>query len=110
MLYQIESDKIKEEIERKKKAREVKNRDTQIKICKEVYEKTVELEKQKLIEDKQITDELRMLENEERRKVFEQIENYYSDKITMLKEILYREKYEREIEYRAQIQVTIKLK
>jgi hypothetical protein len=45
------------------------------------------------------------LENEERRKVFDQIENYYKDKISMLKEILQREKYEREIEYRAQIQV-----
>ena len=92
-------------IEKKKKAREIKNRDQQIKICKEVYAKTVELEKQKLIEDKQITDELRMQENEERRKAFNQIENYYKDKISMLREILQREKYEREIEYRAQIQV-----
>ena len=48
-----------------------------------------------------------MQENEERRKVFDQIENYYKDKITMLREILQREKYEREIEYRAQIQVII---
>lgn len=48
---------------------------------------------------------MRAIENEERRKVFDQIENYYKDKISMLKEILQREKYEREIEYRAQIQV-----
>ena len=96
---------MREEIERKKKARGLKNRDQQVKLCKEVYEKTVELEKQKLIEDKHITDEVRMIENEEKRKVFVQIENYYKDKISMLREILQKEKYEREIEHRAQIQV-----
>lgn len=107
MLRKIENDKIKEEIDRKRKARELKNRDQQIKFCKDVYAKTVELEKQKLIEDKQIADELRMQENVERRLIFEQIENYYKDKISMLKEILHREKYEREIEYRAHIQVVV---
>ena len=33
-----------------------------------------------------------------------QIENYYKDKITILKEILKREKYEKEIEHRSKIQ------
>lgn len=33
-----------------------------------------------------------------------QIENYYKDKITMLKETLHKEKREKEIQYRAQLQ------
>lgn len=33
-----------------------------------------------------------------------QIENYYKDKISMLKDTLKKEKQEREIQYRAQIQ------
>jgi len=49
-------------------------------------------------------DEIRSQDNEEKRKIFLQIENYYKDKISMLREILQKERYEREIEYRAHIQ------
>lgn len=38
-----------------------------------------------------------------------QIENYYKDKITMLRDILQKEKKEKEIQYRAQIQFFSKL-
>ncbi len=38
-----------------------------------------------------------------------QIENYYKDKITILKEILQREKYEKELEHRAKIQFLSRL-
>ena len=38
-----------------------------------------------------------------------QIENYYKDKINILKDILKKEKYEKEIQYRAQIQFFSKL-
>ena len=48
--------------------------------------------------------EIRKLENNEKRNVMVQIENYYKDKINILKEILRREKYEKEIEHRAKIQ------
>ncbi len=38
-----------------------------------------------------------------------QIENYYKDKINMLKDILYKEKKEKEVQYRAQIQFFSKI-
>ena len=40
----------------------------------------------------------------EKRNIMIQIENYYKDKISILKDILKREKYEKEIEHRAKIQ------
>ena len=48
---------------------------------------------------------MKKIENGERRKVLVQIENYYTDKISMLQDILKKEKYERELQYRAQLQV-----
>ena len=38
-----------------------------------------------------------------------QIENYYKDKICILKDLLKKEKYEKEVQYRAQIQFFSKL-
>lgn len=53
--------------------------------------------------------ELRRAENVEKRKIMVQIESYYSDRIRILKDILRKEKYEKEVEYRAKIQFLSKL-
>ena len=47
---------------------------------------------------------MRKLENIEKRNVLIQIENYYKDKISILRDILRKEKYEKEVEHRAKIQ------
>lgn len=73
------------------------------------YSKALEFEKQKFIQENLIQAEVRKKENEEKRLIMTQIENYYKDKINMLKDILYKEKKEKEIQYRAQIQFFSKI-
>lgn len=69
----------------------------------------MELEKQKFLEERANINQIRKAENEEKRNVMSQIENYYRDKISILKDILRKEKYEKEIEYRARIQFLSKI-
>jgi hypothetical protein len=82
----------------------LKVKHNQIKLCNEIYSKALELEKQKYLEERAYQAEIRKSENIEKRNIMIQIENYYKDKISILKEILRREKYEKEIEHRAKIQ------
>lgn len=91
-------------MDRRRKSRDVKNKHTQIKICNDVYSKALELEKRKYIEERQTQAEMRKIENTEKRNIMGQIENYYKDKINILREILNKEKYERELEHKAKIQ------
>jgi hypothetical protein len=100
---------MENEIERRKKSRDVRNKHNQVKICNEIYSKALELEKQKYLEERANQMELRRAENDEKRNILNQIENYYKDKITILKDILRKEKYEKEIEYRAKVQFMSKL-
>ena len=97
------------EIERRKKSRELKNSHHQIKLCNEIYAKALEFEKNRYLEERSNQMELRKAENEEKRNILIQIENYYKDKINILKDILRKEKYEKEIEHRAKIQFLSKL-
>ena len=73
------------------------------------YSKAFQFEKQKYIEENLIQSEIREKENQEKRLIMTQIENHYKDKINMLKDILKKEKIEKEIQYRAQIQFFSKL-
>jgi hypothetical protein len=92
------------EIDRRKKSRDVRNKHNQIKLCNEIYSKALDLEKQRYIEERTNQMELRKAENLEKNNIMNQIENYYRDKISILKDILKKEKYEREVEYRAKVQ------
>jgi len=80
-----------------------------MRICEEIYSKALELEKNKHLQERQAEAEFRKAENDEKRKKLTQIESYYQDKISILKETLRKEKYEKEIEYRANIQYLSKL-
>ena len=71
------------------------------------YSKALDLERVKFIEETNNYSEIKKIENEERRKNLVQIENFYSDKIQMLQDILKKEKYERDVQYRSQLQVNI---
>ena len=82
----------------------MKQKHNQIKLCNEIYSKALELEKQKYLEERANQAEIRKNENMEKRNIMIQIENYYKDKITILKDILRREKYEKDIEHKAKIQ------
>lgn len=80
-----------------------------MRICEEIYSKALELEKNKHLQERQAEAEYRKAENMEKRKKLAQIESYYQDRINILKETLRREKYEKELEYRANVQYLSKL-
>ncbi len=108
-MIQIEAKNMENEIERRKKSRDIKNKHYQIKLCNDVYAKALDYEKNRYLEERSIQMELRKAENEEKRNILVQIENYYKDKINILKDILRKEKYEKEIEHRAKIQFLSRL-
>ena len=66
-------------------------------------------EKQKFIEESVAFAEIKKKENEEKRLVMVQLENYYKEKINMLKDILRKEKQEKELQYREQLKFISKL-
>lgn len=80
-----------------------------MRICEEIYSKALELEKNKHLQERQAETEYRKAENLEKRKKLMQIESYYQDRINILRDTLRREKYEKELEYRANIQYVSKL-
>ena len=82
---EIAARKTENEIERRRKAQEVRNYHNQVKFCNEIYQRALELEKEK-------------------RLAMERIENYYKDQIKILREVLDNEKKQKEIEHRANIQ------
>ena len=103
-IQEIQTKKVESEIERKRKAREVRNHHNQLRLCNEVYAKAFQYEKEKYIEETANQMEIRRIENEEKRRNMMEIEKFYKDKIAILNELLRREKRDREIEHRAKIQ------
>ena len=101
---EIEARKTESEIERRRKAQEVRNYHNQVKFCNEIYQRALELEKEKKIEKMKKKREENRKENEEKRLAMERIENYYKDQIKILREVLETEKKQKEIEHRAHIQ------
>ena len=106
---EIEARKTEYEIERRRKAQEVRNHHNQVKFCNDIYQRALQLEKEKNLEKMKRKKEINRKENEEKRLAMERIENYYKDQIRLLKEILEKEKKQAEIQHRAQIQFWSKL-
>lgn len=100
---------MEDEINRRRKSRDLRNRDNRLRICEEIYSKALELERNKHIEERHAELEIRRAENFEKRKKLMQIEAYYQDRINILKETLRKEKYEKELEFRANIHYLSKL-
>ena len=108
-IQSIQTKKVEEEIQMRQKAREVRKKHNQARLCNEIYAKVFKLEKEKHLQEVAEQNERRRRENEEKRKSLEIIRKYYTDKIELLKEILRREKRDKEIEHRAHIQFLAKL-
>ena len=100
-IKEIEKKKTDNEIERRRKAKEVRNYHNKMKFANKIYKKALELEKEKNLEEIKYQKELIRKENEEKRKAMMTIEKYYKDQIKILKEILAKEKKERDMEHRA---------
>ena len=71
-------------------------------MCKKVYKLASDLEKNKLLEEKKQFKENEIKKMDQKHKMVETIENYYKDKIAMLKEKIHSEKFERQIAEEAQ--------
>ena len=100
-IEEINNIKIEKEIQRRQKAKEMKNLHNRIKIGNKIYKEALEQEKQKNLENIKLKKEIINEENEEKRKAMIAIEKYYKDQIKILKEILAKEKKERDMEHRA---------
>ena len=100
-IEEINNIKIEKEIQRRQKAKEMKNLHNRIKIGNKIYKEALEQEKQKNLENIKLKKEIINDENEEKRKAMIAIEKYYKDQIKILKEILAKEKKERDMEHRA---------
>jgi hypothetical protein len=100
-IKEIEKKKTDNEIEQRRKAKEIRNYHNKIKLCNKIYKEALELEKEKNLEEIRNQKELIRQENREKRQAMMTIEKYYKDQIKMLKEILEKEKRERDMEHRA---------
>jgi hypothetical protein len=100
-IKEIEKKKTDNEIEQRRKAKEIRNYHNKMKLCNKIYKEALELEKEKNLEEIRNQKELIRQENREKRQAMMTIEKYYKDQIKMLKEILEKEKRERDMEHRA---------
>ena len=71
-------------------------------MCKKVYKLASDLEKNKLLDEKKQFKESEIKKIDQKQKMVMTIENYYKDKINMLKEKIHSEKFERHIAEEAQ--------
>ena len=74
----------------------------QVRLCQKVYKLASELEKQKLLEEKREFRETQMQKNQQKRSMVDGIENFYKNKIGMLRDRIENEKFERKIASQAQ--------
>jgi CII-binding regulator of phage lambda lysogenization HflD len=66
-------------------------------LCKRVFKLASDLEKNKLLEEKRQLKETEFEKINQKEKMISTIENFYKDKINMLKERIDKEKFERKI-------------
>jgi len=74
----------------------------QVRLCKKVYKLASDLEKNKLLDEKKFYKESEVKKHTQKRAMVQTIENYYKDKIDMLKDRIGREKRDRHIAQEAQ--------
>ena len=80
----------------------IKRNAQQARLCKKVFKLASDLEKDKLIEEKKHHREQEHQKVSQKRAMVETIENYYKDKIDMLKDRIGQEKFERHVAQEAQ--------
>lgn len=69
----------------------------QVRLCQKVYKLASDLEKNKLLEEKREFRETQDAKRNQKKVMVDAIENFYKDKISMLKERISTEKFERKI-------------
>lgn len=80
----------------------IKRNAQQARLCKKVFKLASDLEKDKLLEEKKQQKERELHKVSQRQAMVHTIENYYKDKIDMLKDRIDQEKFERQVAQEAQ--------
>ena len=88
----------------------MKRNDQQMKLCQKIYKLASEMEKNKLIMEKRQLKEGMEKKKNEKKKTLDAIETFYKDRITLLKERINNEKFERKIAQQAQQEALSKMK
>lgn len=73
-----------------------------MRLCQKVYKLASELEKSKLLAEKKAFKENESRKKAQKQMMMDAIETYYKDRITMLKERIENERFERKIAQQAQ--------
>ena len=85
-IQQMKQKKFEEGMLTQQRSQIIKRNAQQARLCKKVYKLASDLEKDKLLEEKKIAREKEMQKVSQRQAMVNTIENYYKDKIEMLKE------------------------
>lgn len=101
-IKNIKQKKFEDEMLAQQKSQMIKRNAQQVRLCKKVYKLASDLEKNKLLEEKKQYKESENLKQVQKKAMVQTIENYYKDKINMLKERIETEKVDRKIANEAQ--------
>jgi hypothetical protein len=103
-LKQIRQKRFEEELVNQQKSLMYKRNAQQVRLCEKVYRLASNLEKNKLLEEKREYMESQGQKKVQKKQMVDAIETFYKDKITMLKERIGNERFERKIAKQAQTQ------
>ena len=105
-LKQIREKKFEEELINQQKSLMYKRNAQQVRLCQKVYKLASDLEKNKLLEEKRDYIAQQNAKSKQKQMMVDGIETFYKDKISMLKERIETEKFERKIAQAAQLEVS----
>ena len=109
-LNEIREKKFEEELINQQKSLMYKRNAQQVRLCQKVYKLASELEKNKLLEEKRQFNENQQQKKTQKRMMVDGIEQFYKDKINMLRERIETEKFERKIAEAAQKEALTRMK
>ena len=109
-LKQIREKKFEEDLINQQKSLMYKRNAQQVRLCQKVYRLASNLEKNKLLEEKKNFNDNQIMKKTQKKQMVDCIENFYRDKINMLRERIETEKFERKIAQNAQVEALSRMK
>ena len=109
-LKQIREKKFEEDLINQQKSLMYKRNAQQVRLCQKVYSLASNLEKNKLLEEKKNFMDNQVMKKTQKKQMVDCIENFYRDKINMLRERIETEKFERKIAQNAQVEALSRMK
>ena len=109
-LKQIREKKFEEDLINQQKSLMYKRNAQQVRLCQKVYRLASNLEKNKLLEEKKSFVDNQVMKKSQKKQMVDCIENFYRDKINMLRERIETEKFERKIAQNAQVEALSRMK